>query len=104
MDGDYLPITYGDENPDTQFLVHNSISRYVSKLPSMGIQARAIKLALPGHTPYAIANIHRPFSRDQREKMDEWLAELPEVRMQPATSIADHNKDAMAAFQILSRC
>ena len=58
MDDDYLPITYGDENPDTQFLVHNSISRYVSKLPSMGSQARAIKLALPGHTSYVIANIH----------------------------------------------
>ena len=52
MDGDYLPITDGDANPDTQFLVHNSISRYVSKLPSMGSQARSIKLALPSRTPY----------------------------------------------------
>ena len=74
MDGDYLPITYGDENPDTQFLLHNSISRYFSKLPSMGIQARAIKLALRGHTAYVIANIHGPFSRDQREKLDAWHA------------------------------
>ena len=79
MDGDYLPITYGDENPDTQFLVHNSISRYVSKVPSMGSQARAIKLALPGHTPYVIANIHGPFSRDEREKLDECLAQLPDL-------------------------
>ena len=79
MDGDYLPITYGDENPDTQFLVHNSISRYVSKLPSMGSQARAIKIALPGHTPYVIANVHGPFSRDQLEKLDEWLAQLPDL-------------------------
>ena len=74
-----FPITYGDENPDTQFLVHNSISRYVSKLPSMGSQARAIKIALPGHTPYVIANIHGPFSRDQREELDEWLAQLPDL-------------------------
>ena len=79
MDGDYLPITYGDENPDTQFLVHNSISRYVSKLPSMKSQARAIKIALPGHTPYITANIHGPFLRDQREKLDEWLAQLPDL-------------------------
>ena len=79
MDGNYLPITYGDENPDTQFLVHNSISRYVSKLPSTGSHARAIKLALLGHKPYVIANIHGPFSRDQREKMDEWFAQLPDL-------------------------
>ena len=50
MDGDYLSITYGDENPDTQFLVHNSISRYVSKLPSMGSQAWPSKsLSLATH-------------------------------------------------------
>ena len=50
MDGDYLPITYGDENPDTQFLIYNSMSRYVSKLPSTGSQARAIRrLSLATH-------------------------------------------------------
>ena len=57
MDGEYLPVTYGDENPDTQFLVHNSISTYTTKLLAMGSRARAIKLALLGHTPYVIANI-----------------------------------------------
>ena len=76
MDGKYLPITYGDENPDTQFLVHNSIPRYTSKLPSMGSESRAIKVALPGHAPNVIANIHGPFSRDQHGKLDEWLAQL----------------------------
>ena len=44
MDGDYLPITYGDENPDTQFLVHDSISRYVSKPFSMGSRALALSI------------------------------------------------------------
>ena len=58
---------------------NNSISRYVSKLPSIGCQAHAIKLALRGHTPYVIANIHGPFSRDRREKPDDWLAHLPDL-------------------------
>ena len=53
--------------------------RYVFKLPSMGSQARAINLALLGHTPCVIANIHGPFSRDQREKLDAWLAQLPDL-------------------------
>ena len=47
MDSEYLPVTFGDDNPDTQFPVHNSVSRYISKLPPMGKQARAIKLILP---------------------------------------------------------
>ena len=34
---------------------------------------------LPGHTRYVIVNIHGPFPRDQREKLDEWLAQLPDV-------------------------
>ena len=66
MDSEYLPITYGDEKPDTSSLVHNSISRYVSKLPCIGSQAGAIKLSLPSHPRYVIANIFMPFSRDQR--------------------------------------
>ena len=91
MDGEYLPITHGDENPDTQFLVHNSIPRYISTLPSMGIQARAIKLALPGHTPYVIANIHGPFSQDQREKLNEWLVQLLDLGI----LMGDFNNDCV---------
>ena len=79
MDGNYLPITYGDENPNTHFLGHYSISRYVSKLPSIGSLGRAFKLALSSHTPYFMANIHGRFLRGQGAQLDEWLAHLPDL-------------------------
>ena len=47
MDQEYVPTTFEDDNPDTQFLVHNSVIRHVTKLPTLGKCGRAIKLAPP---------------------------------------------------------
>ena len=78
----YTPASYNTHNPDTMYVVHESIHKYVTILrhyPGKEGPGLAIQLALLDMPPLVIINIHGPFEKAQQHAMDKWLGTFKRV-------------------------
>ena len=75
MAKNYTPVSYNTHNPDTMYLVHDSVHKYVTILrhyPGREGSGLAIQLALPDMPPSVIINMQGPFEKAQPYAMDKW--------------------------------
>ena len=64
---------------DVMMLVHNRISTYTTLLLTGTPHAMAVRVQLPGKLLFNVINHHGSFTRKDREVMDEWFTNVPEV-------------------------
>ena len=84
MAKNYIPVSYSNHNPDTMFLIHESVYKYATILqpyPGRKGLGLAIQLALPYIPPLVIINIHGPFEKAQQHAMDKWLSTFNRVNI-----------------------
>ena len=66
-------------NPNTLFLIHNSIAPDTKLLHSPNRFATAIEITLPDQPPFSVLDMHGPFSKLDRHDIDSWMATVPAI-------------------------
>ena len=73
------PHNVQTHNPDTIFLIHKLIAPYTKLLHSPNGTATAIEITLPAQPFFSVLKVHGPFSRQERNNIDPWMATVPDV-------------------------